>query len=81
MEVEEECDFAYRVREFQYSRRKRGIKNTKDWLEGAMFANDSAGSAPLTSTEIEELLDEIPEFDCFEDEDEEIEYGGETLDC
>ncbi|KAJ3577334.1 hypothetical protein NPX13_g3237 [Xylaria arbuscula] len=81
IEIEEECDFAYRVREFQYSRRKRGVKSTKDWLEGAMFANDSAGKVPLTSAEIEVLSDEIPEFDCFEDEDEEIEEDGESPSC
>ncbi|KAK5635127.1 hypothetical protein RRF57_010839 [Xylaria bambusicola] len=73
MEVEEECDFAYRVREFQYSRRKKGVKRTKDWLEGAMFTNDANGTTPLTSAEAEALSDGVPEFDGFEDEDEDIE--------
>ncbi|KAJ8127840.1 hypothetical protein O1611_g5794 [Lasiodiplodia mahajangana] len=74
MEIHEECDFAYRVREFQYSRRRRGIKRTEDWVKGAMFSNDSAGtSSPQTSAEGELMSDEIPEFDGFEDEDEDIE--------
>ncbi|KAI0102722.1 hypothetical protein GGR51DRAFT_277922 [Nemania sp. FL0031] len=74
MEVCEECDFAYRVREFQYSRRRRGIKRTEDWVKGAMFSNDPDDSTlPLTSAEGELLSDETPEFDGFEDEDEEIE--------
>ncbi|KAJ8121403.1 hypothetical protein ONZ43_g2132 [Nemania bipapillata] len=73
VEVQEECDFAYRVREFQYSRRKRGFKNTRDWVQGAMFTNDpTTNLAPLTSAEAEELMDEIPEFCGFEDEDEDI---------
>ncbi|GAW11382.1 hypothetical protein ANO14919_007260 [Xylariales sp. No.14919] len=79
MEVQEECDFAYRVREFQYSRRKGLIKSTKDWAEGAMFTNDSASTGPLTSAEAEQLLDEIPEFDYFEDDDEDIEEDYEIL--
>ncbi|KAI1146081.1 hypothetical protein F4825DRAFT_209352 [Nemania diffusa] len=80
IQVEEECDFAYRVREFQYSRRKRGIKKTKDWVEGAMFTNDSSTSTtPLTSAEAEELSDEIPTFGGFEDDDEDIGEDGEML--
>lgn len=64
-EVTEECDFAYRVREFQYSRRKRRIKKSANVTEGAMFGND--GSAE------EGPFEEVPVFDFFESEDEDVD--------
>lgn len=64
-EVTEECDFAYRVREFQYSRRKRRIKKSANVTEGAMFGNDNPAE--------EDLFEEVPVFDFFESEDEDVD--------
>lgn len=61
MEVSEECDFAYRVREFQYSRRKKRIKKSANVTEGAMFGNDAPGE--------ETSFEEVPVFEYFESED------------
>ncbi|KAI1125136.1 hypothetical protein F5Y10DRAFT_247734 [Nemania abortiva] len=77
LEIQEECDFAYRVREFQYSRRKGAIKRTEDWTKGTMFSNDPARSeSSLTSAGGEE---EVPEFDGFEDDDEDVEEYEELM--
>lgn len=63
-EVTEECDFAYRVREFQYSRRKKRIKKSANVTDGAMFGNDNP--------EEEGPFEEVPVFEYFESEDEDI---------
>ncbi|KAI3396873.1 hypothetical protein diail_11577 [Diaporthe ilicicola] len=61
-EVEEECDFAYRVREFQYSRRKKQVKKSGNFIQGALFGTDNPGE--------EDPYEEVPVFDFFESEDE-----------
>lgn len=63
-EVVEECDFAYRVREFQYSRRKKRIKKASNVTDGAMFGNDNP--------EQEDPFEEVPVFEYFESEDEDV---------
>ncbi|KAG8157226.1 hypothetical protein KVR01_012934 [Diaporthe batatas] len=63
-EVTEECDFAYRVREFQYSRRKKRIKKSADVTDGAMFGMDNPGE--------EGPFEEVPVFEYFESEDEDV---------
>lgn len=74
LEVQEECAFAYRVREFQYSRFRRGIKTVGDVIEGALFDGDGGRrEVPLTSEEADAKYDEVPVFDGFESEDEEID--------
>ncbi|KAJ0107239.1 hypothetical protein J7T55_007609 [Diaporthe amygdali] len=64
-EVLEECDFAYRVREFQYSRRKKRIKKSANVTDGAMFGTDASGE--------EGPFEEVPIFEYFESEDEDVE--------
>lgn len=63
-EVTEECDFAYRVREFQYSRRKKRVKKSDDVRDGAMFGIDNP--------EEEEAFEEVPVFEYFESDDEDV---------
>lgn len=76
VQTQEECDFAYRVREFQYSRSKRAVNKGKDWAAGALFNNDGHGGLlSPTSAQMDESDDEIPEFDYFEEEDEDVEEG------
>ncbi|KAF3022525.1 hypothetical protein E8E14_012075 [Neopestalotiopsis sp. 37M] len=42
VEIEQECDFAYRVREFVYSRRRKQLKgSSRDVIGGAMFNLDN----------------------------------------
>ncbi|KAF7532043.1 hypothetical protein G7054_g8321 [Neopestalotiopsis clavispora] len=42
VEIEQECDFAYRIREFVYSRRKKQLKgDSRDVIGGAMFNFDN----------------------------------------
>lgn len=64
-EMAEECDFAYRVREFQYSRRKKRVKKSANVTEGAMFGSDNP--------EEEGPLEEVPVFEYFESEDEDVD--------
>lgn len=74
MEIQEECDFAYRVREFQYSRLRKRIKKSRDVLEGAMFEKDGQrGSVPLTNSEEEDLFEEVPVFEYLESDDEDFD--------
>ncbi|KAI1371032.1 hypothetical protein F4677DRAFT_320792 [Hypoxylon crocopeplum] len=73
--VKGECDFAYRVREFQYSRRRKVFKKSSDVVDGAMYRLDSEDPDAETDGEVEE----VPEFEYFEDEDEDIESSGVTL--
>lgn len=71
VEIDDECDFAYRVREFQYSRRKKRIKKSVDVTEGAMFGNDADdGSGSGVAQYVEE--EEVPVFEHFESEDEDL---------
>ncbi|KAI7785612.1 hypothetical protein LA080_006632 [Diaporthe eres] len=62
--VVEECDFAYRVREFQYSRRKKRIKKSANVTDGAMFGDDNP--------EEDGPFEEVPVFEYFESEDEDV---------
>lgn len=64
VEINEERDFAYRVREFQYSRRKKRIKKAVNVTEGAMFGNDQHPDA--------QDVEEVPVFEYFESEDEDL---------
>lgn len=64
-ELVEECDFAYRVREFQYSRRKKRVKKSSNVTEGAMFGTDHS--------EQEDSYEEVPVFEYFESEDEDLD--------
>ncbi|XDG04020.1 hypothetical protein ABKA04_003635 [Annulohypoxylon sp. FPYF3050] len=74
--VDGECDFAYRVREFQYSRRRKIFKKSGDVTDGAMFSRDSE------NTDVgEDEGKEVPEFEYLEDEDEAVESGGITLEA
>jgi hypothetical protein len=65
-EVVEECDFAYRVREFQYSRLKKRIKKSANVTDGALF-----GTLPAAGEE--SLFEQVPVFEFFESEDEDVD--------
>lgn len=69
-QIEEECDFAYRVREFQYSRMKRRIKKSSNVTDGAMFRKD--GERGGRSSDEEDDVEEVPVFEHFESEDEDF---------
>ncbi|KAI1460749.1 hypothetical protein F4805DRAFT_374883 [Annulohypoxylon moriforme] len=73
--VDGECDFAYRVREFQYSKRRKIFKKSEDVTDGAMFSRDEED----TGIEEDEEAEEVPQFEYLEDEDEDVESGGITL--
>lgn len=74
MEIQEDCDFAYRVRKFQYSRLRGVITDAKDVTDGAMFGKDfDRGEVPLTSAEAEEMYDEVAVFDEFDSDDDDID--------
>lgn len=74
LEIQEECDFSYRVRKFQYSRRRRVIRKAKDVTDGALFDRESdANVAPVTNAEAEAMSSDEPVFDDFESEDEAID--------
>lgn len=64
-EVIEERDFAYRVREFQYSRRKKRIKKSANVTEGAMFGTNQPGG--------KDPFEEVPVFEYFESGDEDVD--------
>ncbi|KAI1418455.1 hypothetical protein F5Y13DRAFT_149202 [Hypoxylon sp. FL1857] len=76
-EVDQECDFAYRVREFQYSRRRKVFKKSRDVIEGAMFGLDAEDA----SVEMDDEGEDVPEFEYLEDEDENVESNGITLEA
>ncbi|KAI0836731.1 hypothetical protein F5Y06DRAFT_273241 [Hypoxylon sp. FL0890] len=76
-EVDGECDFAYRVREFQYSRRRKVFKKSRDVVEGAMFGLDDGDAGVRTDDEGED----VPQFEYLEDEDENVESSGLTLEA
>lgn len=76
LDVEGACDFAYRIREFTYSKWSRRITGKDDFVDGAMFSKDSTNGKPvLTNAERQELFDEIPVFDDFESEDEDLGFS------
>lgn len=73
-EIQEECAFAYRVREFQYSRLRRRITGAKDVIDGSLFGGDGGRvDVPLTTAEVEAEYHDVPVFDEFESEDEEMD--------
>lgn len=74
LEIQEECAFAYRVREFQYSRLRRRITGAKDITEGSVFGGAGGrADVPLTTAEVEAEYHDVPKFDYFESEDEEVD--------
>jgi len=67
-DIDQECDFAYRVREFEYSRMRR--KNNKwvdkgDRTKGTMFGADRDDGY-----EVQKPEDYIPKFDSLAEDDE-----------
>lgn len=62
IEVDEECDFAYRVREFQYSKLRKQITKSRDMTKGAFFDGREVSG--------EEAFEMVPVFEFFEDADE-----------
>ncbi|KAI0177347.1 hypothetical protein BJ166DRAFT_21382 [Pestalotiopsis sp. NC0098] len=92
VEIEQECDFAYRMREFVYSKRKKQLKEaSRDVTDGALFKlnDDEALSVRLGHREEvgntllhpkdapDQVYDEeIPVLDYIEDFDE--EFGADS---
>ncbi|KAJ6031410.1 hypothetical protein N7540_002142 [Penicillium herquei] len=64
-EVGEECDFAYRVREFKVSKCRR---RDKDYTKGALFGTDHQGNNG--NGDLDEIL---PRFEKFDKNDATIE--------
>lgn len=63
--IDEECDFAYRVREFQYSRLKKRITKAANLTEGALFGRHV----------VAQDVEEVPVFEDFASEDEDLGPG------
>lgn len=73
VEIDEECDFAYRVREFQYSRWKKRIKKSRDVTEGAMFGGSQDDDDNSNNNDDDDsCVEEVPVFEYFESEDEDL---------
>jgi hypothetical protein len=70
LEVEGECDFAYRVREFQYSKIWRSFKDKRDVTEGALFGLKDAILGVKGGNTKADDGEYAPAFVEFEDEDE-----------
>lgn len=68
VEIDEERDFAYRVREFQYSRRRKQVKKSADVTAGAMFGN--GGGDGNDDDEDGDVVEWEPVFEAFESDDE-----------
>lgn len=77
VEVQQECAFAYRVREFRYKKWSGGIKMADDVVRGALFKLEETIDELVVPTEASgpEEEDEVPVFECFGSEDEEVESG------
>lgn len=89
LEIERECDFAYRVREFIYSKRKKQLKAaSRDVTDGALFKlnddeplsvrlepREEVGNTLLHSKEHPDQVydEEIPVLDYIEEFDEEFD--------
>ncbi|KAI1827707.1 hypothetical protein F4861DRAFT_331097 [Xylaria intraflava] len=61
-EIDEECDFAYRVREFFYSKLRRRVKEGDDYTESALFDSERSYGGD------DEFFEE-PKFEWLEPED------------
>lgn len=79
VKIEEECAFAYRLREFQYSKLPWKDAQSSDYLKGAAYGRDDGESMEAEA--------ELPNkhklvFDKFESDDEEVSVtqGGVNLD-
>ncbi|KAI1110442.1 hypothetical protein F5Y14DRAFT_454977 [Nemania sp. NC0429] len=68
LETEEECAFAYRVREFRYSKRAVKIKRSRDYTVGAMVSMD--GGAGGQQQAMQSKYDVELTFAGFEKDDE-----------
>lgn len=77
VEVQEECAFAYRVREFRYKKWSGSIKVADDVVQGALFKFDETIEELIVPSEASEPKEdgEVPVFECFESEDEEVGSG------
>ncbi|KAL2855141.1 hypothetical protein BJX68DRAFT_23370 [Aspergillus pseudodeflectus] len=62
-ETAEDCDFAYRVREFEYSRIPRRVRDKGLMTKKTMFGLEEK------ATSSDDLDDAVPQFEWFEDED------------
>ena len=56
-------DFAYRVREFEYMKYHKKVKNRGDWTEGTMFGREGSDSRGRDDEVI------VPVFDCWSTRD------------
>ncbi|KAL2836699.1 hypothetical protein BJX68DRAFT_273396 [Aspergillus pseudodeflectus] len=58
-----DCNFAYHVREFEYSRLRRRVRDKGDITKKTMFGLEENATAG------DDLADAVPQFEWFEDED------------
>ncbi|KAI0436534.1 hypothetical protein F4803DRAFT_541871 [Xylaria telfairii] len=66
--IGQDCDFAYRVREFVYSRRRGKAKYKRDYNKGALFSDDADDSDIDSENEdVDETLKPVPRFEYFKD--------------
>ncbi|KAL2786686.1 hypothetical protein BJX66DRAFT_27275 [Aspergillus keveii] len=66
-EIAGDCDFAYRVREFEYSRIRRRVRDKGDMTKKTMFGLEEQ------ATGSDDLADAVPQFEWFEDEDASVD--------
>ncbi|KAI5458700.1 hypothetical protein BGZ63DRAFT_51155 [Mariannaea sp. PMI_226] len=69
LEVTGDSDFAYRVREFVYSRRKGIAKLKEENTKGAMFGGEYDDGDSSDEEDIDEEFKPVPQFEYFEDDD------------
>lgn len=67
LEVGAECDFAYRVREFEYQKYRRSkVREKGDYIKGALFGVRD------TEENKDDVYEEFPRFKSLEEEDEQV---------
>ncbi|KAH8755237.1 hypothetical protein BGZ57DRAFT_963245 [Hyaloscypha finlandica] len=72
LKIEEECDFAYRIREFSYWRHRRSkVKDKGDRTEGALFGteNDNGYEDNDDDDDDDENMEDVALFNDFKDDD------------
>jgi hypothetical protein len=69
LEVKEDCDFAYRVREFQYSKIWRAFSDKGPLIHGTLFGRREPGSGGMGGNTGKDNGEDVPLFEYFEDDD------------
>jgi hypothetical protein len=69
LHINTECDFAYRVRQFSYSKLRKKMVKSVDVTDGALFGDDTSRDS---TTDSDMLYEEVAVFEDFDSQDEEF---------